>query len=267
LLEQWIRDYPHDFKVRGTPSALSALFKSITSKTYLLHYGSEFLPFHEMLPDLVDKDAAWAHKPDYPEDESDYDDDEKSAVLTISSTHSSDSLPQSARLAAGKAKTAPPPPTGLRERKGSLPLGNKLISTQATPNGFPQEAVDQRSQLKELLKLSADVNAADPEEIAQEITRLEVELFLKIEVGFQNVVSKPTDHNSQPRHWLRYTFVSGKKDPATDSIARFNEFSNRLADWCVSFVIAIFLFVYRADVQGRIAYPVSRQGQDPGETD
>ncbi|KAJ7900370.1 ras guanine nucleotide exchange factor domain-containing protein [Mycena olivaceomarginata] len=221
LLEQWIRDYPHDFKVRGTPSALSALFKSITSKTYLLHYGSEFLPFHEMLPDLVDKDAAWAHKPDYPEDESDYDDDEKSAVLTISSTHSSDSLPQSARLAAGKAKTAPPPPTGLRERKGSLPLGNKLISTQATPNGFPQEAVDQRSQLKELLKLSADVNAADPEEIAQEITRLEVELFLKIE----------------PRHWLRYTFVSGKKDPATDSIARFNEFSNRLADWIVSLIL------------------------------
>lgn len=181
LLEQWIRDYPYDFKVRGTPSALSALFKSITSKTYLLHYGSDFLPFHELLPNLVDKDAAWAHKPDYPEDESDYDDDEKSAVLTISSTHSSDSLPQSARSPA-KAKTAQP--TTFRERKGSIPLGNKLIAPQVTPTSVPQETFDQRSQLKELLKLAADVNATDSEEIAQEITRMEVKFFLEIEVGF-----------------------------------------------------------------------------------
>ncbi|KAF8216221.1 ras guanine nucleotide exchange factor domain-containing protein [Mycena galopus ATCC 62051] len=216
LLEQWIRDYPYDFKVRGTPSALSALFKSITSKTYLLHYGSDFLPFHELLPNLVDKDAAWAHKPDYPEDESDYDDDEKSAVLTISSkhTHSSESLSPSARSAPAKPNTAPAPPTAFRERKGSIPLGSRLMATQSPPNNVPQEASDQRTQLKELLKLSADVNATDSEEIAQEITRME------------------------PRHWLRYTFISGKKDPATDSIARFNEFSNCLADWVASLILA-----------------------------
>ncbi|KAJ7487620.1 ras guanine nucleotide exchange factor domain-containing protein [Mycena galericulata] len=227
LLEQWIRDYPYDFKVRGTPSALSALFKSITSKTYLLHYGSDFLPFHELLPNLVDKDAAWAHKPDYPEDESDYDDDEKSAVLTLSSTHSSEleSPLSSARSPpSAKAKTAPTIPAPFRERKGSLPLGNKLIIPQATSNGISQNGNPEsghRSQLKELLKLAADVNATDSEEIAQEITRLEVKLFLDIE----------------PRHWLRYTFVSGKKDPATDSIARFNDFSNHLADWVVSLIL------------------------------
>ncbi|KAJ7615289.1 ras guanine nucleotide exchange factor domain-containing protein [Mycena polygramma] len=223
LLEQWIRDYPYDFKVRGTPSALSALFKSITSKTYLLHYGSDFLPFHELLPNLVDKDAAWAHKPDYPEDESDYDDDEKSAVLTLSSTHSSESLPPSARSSV-KAKPPPPIPSAFRERKGSLPLGNKLMTTQATPNGVPQNEipeVNHRSQLKDLLKLAADVNSTDSEEIAQEITRLEAQLFLDIE----------------PRHWLRYTFVSGKKDPATDSIARFNDFSNHLANWVASLIL------------------------------
>ncbi|KAJ7492597.1 ras guanine nucleotide exchange factor domain-containing protein [Mycena latifolia] len=222
LLEQWIRDYPYDFKVRGTPSALSALFKSITSKTYLLHYGSDFLPFHELLPNLVDKDAAWAHKPDYPEDESDYDDDEKSAVLTLSSTHSSDldvPPPPSA-----KAKTSPTIPAPFRERKGSLPLGNRLTLPSATPNGVSHNEnheANHRTQLKDLLKLAADVNAADSEDIAQEITRLEVKLFLDIE----------------PRHWLRYTFVSGKKDPVTDSIARFNDFSNHLADWVASLIL------------------------------
>ncbi|KAK7064216.1 DEAD-domain-containing protein [Favolaschia claudopus] len=219
LLEQWIRDYPYDFKVRGTPSALSALFKSITSKTYLLHYGSDFLPFHELLPNLIDKDAAWAHKPDYPEDESDYDDDEKSAVLTINSAHSSDFLPQNTPPAKSNATSALS--TTFRERKGSLPLGNKLIATQSAPNGVPQDAVDQRSQMKDLLKLANDVSALDSEEIAQEITRMEVGLFLDIE----------------PRHWLRYTFVSGKKDPTTDSIAGFNEFSNRLADWVASLIL------------------------------
>jgi hypothetical protein len=190
LLEQWIRDYPYDFKVRGTPSALSALFKSITSKTYLLHYGSDFLPFHELLPNLVDKDAAWAHKPDYPEDESDYDDDEKSAVLTLGSTHSSESLPPSARLSV-KTKPTPPIPTAFRERKGSIPLGNKLMPSQPTPNGLPQSEnseANHRNQLKDLLKLAADVNATDAEEIAQEITRLEVKLFLDIEVGFILVI-------------------------------------------------------------------------------
>ncbi|KAJ7169879.1 ras guanine nucleotide exchange factor domain-containing protein [Mycena filopes] len=218
LLEQWIRDYPYDFKVRGTPSALSALFKSITSKTYLLHYGSDFLPFHELLPNLVDKDAAWAHKPDYPEDESDYDDDERSAIVTVSSTHSSDSLaPRSL-----KTKPTPPIPTPLRERKGSLPLGNRMLMAQPSPNGVPpQSDYDNRAQLRELQKLAADINATDSEEIAQEITRQEVKLFLDIE----------------PRHWLRFTFVSGKKDPTTDSIARFNAFSNHLADWVVSLIL------------------------------
>ncbi|KAJ7706156.1 ras guanine nucleotide exchange factor domain-containing protein [Mycena rosella] len=227
LLEQWIRDYPYDFKVRGTPSALSALFKSITSKTYLLHYGSDFLPFHELLPNLVDKDAAWAHKPDYPEDESDYDDDEKSAVLTLSSTHSSDleSQPPSARSPPSvKAKTSPTIPTPFRERKGSLPLGSRLMMPPAAPNGVAQNdnpEANHRGQLKDLLRLAVDVNATDSEEIAQEITRMEVKLFLDIE----------------PRHWLRYTFVSGKKDPLTDSIARFNDFSNHLADWVVSLIL------------------------------
>ncbi|KAJ7783808.1 ras guanine nucleotide exchange factor domain-containing protein [Mycena maculata] len=227
LLEQWIRDYPYDFKVRGTPSALSALFKSITSKTYLLHYGSDFLPFHELLPNLVDKDAAWALKPDYPEDESDYDDDERSAVLTLSSTHSSElesPLPSARLPPSAKAKTSPAIPAPFRERKGSLPLGNKLIIPPTTPNGISPNGNPEggyRSQLKELLKLAADVNSTDSGEIAQEITRMEVKLFLDIE----------------PRHWLRYTFVSGKKDPATDSIARFNEFSNHLADWVVSLIL------------------------------
>jgi hypothetical protein len=38
---------------------------------------------------------------------------------------------------------------------------------------------------------------------------------------------------SQPRDWLHHVLVSGKKDPETSSIARFNEMSEHLADWFV----------------------------------
>lgn len=183
LLEQWIRDYPYDFKVRGTPSALSALFKSITSKTYLLHYGAEFLPFHELLPNLVDEDAAWALKIDEPEEESDYDDGERSVVTDGKSTHSSE---VDSSVGSVRRRPTSSVPTQSRERKASLPLTAKsLIPSAATnPNPVSVENLESnpRHQLRELNKLAAEVNATDSEEIAQEITRLEVKLFLDIEV-------------------------------------------------------------------------------------
>jgi hypothetical protein len=37
----------------------------------------------------------------------------------------------------------------------------------------------------------------------------------------------------KPRDWLQHVLVSGKKDPETDSIARFSEVSSHLADWYV----------------------------------
>ncbi|KAE9398927.1 hypothetical protein BT96DRAFT_711392 [Gymnopus androsaceus JB14] len=71
LLEFWIRDYSCNFPVRGTAGALSALIKSIISKTYLLHYRSDFLPFLEVLLMLVDWDSSWALKVDDTANESD----------------------------------------------------------------------------------------------------------------------------------------------------------------------------------------------------
>lgn len=71
LLDHWTRLYPSDFAVPGTAGALSALIKSVIGKTYLLHYGSEFIPFMDMLPTLKDQDTAWAMKVQEPKDDSD----------------------------------------------------------------------------------------------------------------------------------------------------------------------------------------------------
>ncbi|KAG7450495.1 ras GEF [Guyanagaster necrorhizus] len=215
LLELWIRDYPYDFAVRGTAGALSALIKSIISKTYLLHYGSDFLPFLEVLPNLVDLDAAWALKVEDPADESDdsyslLEDDDDGA-----SKSEADSL---SYLNASSSTVKAKPATGFRERKGSLPLSAKALLPQ---NSHVNDDPTPKEQLKILQRVAQEVNATDPEEIAQEITRLESKLFLQI----------------RPRHWLNYTFVSGKKDPEVDAIARFNSVSNHLADWVVSLIL------------------------------
>ncbi|KAI0068347.1 ras GEF [Artomyces pyxidatus] len=216
LLEVWIHDYPHDFAVGAAADALNALVKSIISKTHLLHYGSDFLPFLEGRP-LVDKDAAWALKVDESEDESDesysYSENEEEPHGLVSS-----------RQNGRKSSSAVPP--SARERKSSLPLTAKALVMPEAALAFLSEPTEPRDTspkaiLKDFLKLSTELNAIPAIEIAQEITRVEKRLFLAIE----------------PRHWLVHTLVSGRKEPETDSIARFNELSNHLADWVVSLIL------------------------------
>ncbi|KAJ8522522.1 hypothetical protein ONZ45_g898 [Pleurotus djamor] len=194
LLEQWRCEYKHDFAVKGTSGALNALTKSIVSKTYLLHYGSELLPFLEELPTLVDKDAAWAMKPDEPPPDSEESSDEEEFA---------------------QIPDAEPPRT--RDRKQSLPLAGSLLVPimGVSPSSLAPRII------KDLQKIAQDVNVLDAEAVAQQITKVQVEAFLAIE----------------PRHWMQYTLVSGKKDPATDPIARFNAISNCLGDWVVSLIL------------------------------
>lgn len=172
----WIRDYPHDFAVRGTAGALSALIKSIISKTYLLHYGSEFLPFLEMLPNN-DPDAAWALKieetPDENEDPYNLSGEDEPPVSGIDS-------PMSPPVSARERPAPPLLPAPTRERKPSLPLPSILASAM-TPTQVETDT-SEKQQIKDLVKLAQEVLALDPEEIAQEITRVEVNLFLDIKV-------------------------------------------------------------------------------------
>jgi hypothetical protein len=185
LLELWIRDYPHDFAVRGTAGALSALIKSIIGKTHLLHYGSDFLPFLEVLPNLIDKDAAWALKPDDITDESDdsyslcEDDDSGTPTNELNSAHSDDRPPL------GKAEPSLPSQSSSRERKQSLPLTTKTLMmthSQAYHGGTENQDLPTKQACRELMKFAQEVNACDSDEIAQEITKMEAKLFLDIEV-------------------------------------------------------------------------------------
>jgi len=172
LLEIWIRDFPHDFAVRGTAGALNALIKSIISKTHLLHYGSEFLPFLEQLPERRDTDAAWALKTEILDNDSeeytpdDDDDDER----TVAALGPRPPQPVTKRTKAEPATSVP------RERKASLPPG------RSSTTGSQSQDLPPRQLLRDLQAISRDLEKIDSLEVAQEITRNGIKLFLAIQV-------------------------------------------------------------------------------------
>jgi hypothetical protein len=183
LLELWIRDYPYDFAVRGTAGALSALVKSIIAKTHLLHYGSDFLPFLEVLPNLIDKDASWALKPEDIADESDDsyspcdDDDDSTTTNEVEQLHLNFSPTAKTR------KSSLPDLASSRERKPTL-LDAKVLVTHTTSQPYSPDSPELPTKFfcKELIKIAQEVNATDSDEIAQEITKMEAKMFLEIEV-------------------------------------------------------------------------------------
>ena len=173
LLEVWIQDYPHDFAVGAAADALNALVKSIVTKTHLLHYGSDLLPFLEGRP-LQDKDFAWALQVDEPTIESDEpysfseDDDDVVPPLEASSsqTRGSEDASSTQTLSSG------------RERKSSLPISARSNGTATS------EHVDGVKEiLKILLSTSARLGGCEPQHVAEEITRVGKIHFLLIEVG------------------------------------------------------------------------------------
>ncbi|KAH9969049.1 ras guanine nucleotide exchange factor domain-containing protein [Russula dissimulans] len=213
LLEVWIRDYPHDFAVGAAADALNALVKSIVTKTHLLHYGSDLVPFLEGRP-LQDKDAAWAMKVDEPTSEGDepytFSEDDDDIVPSLEST-SSQTL-----ASEDTSSTHTLSVSSGRERKSSL-----VLSARSTATAPPEHVDSVKEILKSLLSTSARLSVYEPQHVAEEITRVGRSLFLLIE----------------PRDWLQHVLVSGKKDPETHSIARFNEVSEHLADWVVSLIL------------------------------
>ncbi|KAF8445971.1 ras guanine nucleotide exchange factor domain-containing protein [Boletus edulis BED1] len=219
LLETWVHTYPQDFAAPGAAGALSALVKSVIGKTYLLHYGSDFLSFLEHLPNIIDSDSAWAHKADHLLDDADdpysiSDGEDESLAVTTKSALSnlSSAAPTHGRLTGSNS----------RERTQSLPLSAKALIMPIT-SSHPSDVteISPRQLLKELYRQSLELQNYDCSEIAEEITRVEAKLFMEIE----------------PRHWLRYTLIPGRKDPESDSISRFNAISNHLADWVVSLIL------------------------------
>jgi hypothetical protein len=223
--------YPQDFAVPGAPGALHALVRSIVGKTYLLHYGSDFLPFLSHLPNIIDTDAAWALKSENPVDESEdpYSISDGEEEILIVETES----PSTGHSLVARSNDNLPSAASVRERKSSLPLSaNIFIPVNSSHSQADVQDMSPKDLLTKLRSNAQTLATFDCSAIAEEITRVEAKLFMDIEVSVW-CYCDCRDHDDllQPRHWLQYTLIPGRKDPELDSISRFNAISNHLADW------------------------------------
>ena len=186
----WIQDYPHDFAVGAAADALNALVKSIITKTHLLHYGSDLLPFLEGRP-LQDKDSAWAMQVNEPAAESDepysFSEDDDDVVPPLEATSIQTLVSEDASSTQSLAVSS------SRERKSSLPLSARSNGTSTS------EHVDSvKDVLKILLSTSAKLSSCDPQHVAEEITRVGKTLFLLIEVRITDNLRSVAESNHGP---------------------------------------------------------------------
>ena len=163
-----------------------------------------------------DQDSAWAVKAETTIDESDESDSNYESDNTYEPRMTS---PQTVSPMEKVEDTTENSRQTTRERKSSIPLSAKSFLQNSSIRTLGASTVSPvRDSLQRLQKAGNILLHFDAEDIAKEITRRELELYMKIE----------------PRDWLRHTLVPGKKDPSSDRIARFNASYNDLHDWCVS---------------------------------
>lgn len=155
----------------------------IIKKTYLLHYGSDFLPFTEMLGQYEDTDGAWALPVEAPAD-----DDEEEEPYSFEGEEIAAPQRESpaTSVADDHSSTGHRPPSivvlNSRERKSSLPLSTLSSGADGIPKLFPSEDAEFKRLLKDLLRNSTELSNFDSAHIAEEITRIEAEYFLAIKV-------------------------------------------------------------------------------------
>lgn len=220
LLLMWIEDYPNDFASPGAPSALTAVVRTACDNIHLMYYGSEFTYFLDELPSLADDASSWAFiSADTPveEDESTYDFDldfnqdfsfggghglfgpngqgllGKNGDTFMSRETDAQGLFDPGYNIAASANGVPasspedrfelersPPPAGEFGRR--LTRNESLNDDTVTRGTSPDARRGGSPALRALASVAAQLLEYDPMVIAEEITRIETDLFLRIKV-------------------------------------------------------------------------------------
>ncbi|KAF8509830.1 hypothetical protein JB92DRAFT_3119551 [Gautieria morchelliformis] len=224
LLEGWIEDYPTDFATPGASGAITALVKQISTNACTLHYGSDILPFLDELTDLQDGEASWSVHEDLREesddDEAELMDDEEAEGPRGNVMSDTIALPIIMPLADPDAVESKPK-LSTRQRKGSLPLSTRsttiplstTLSGASDPSNKSLGGMPKKNSPRELVKVAQTLATYDPTDVAQQITKMQSDIFLAIE----------------PRQWFRYTMGDAKScpgEPITASANFYNQVSS-----------------------------------------
>lgn len=190
LLEEWMDKFPGDFAAPGAEPALHALIRQLLSLCHTAHYGSDFMSFLEVVPDLVDEERAWALKEGTKSGDggSEIDEslvgDEAAEALRIAASaagpdKSADSLMMRASQKSASSSHQQHPPSSNGGGPPAVMFG-EYNSTKG-PRG-PDVPPGTKPNMKDLLKASLAIVQKPPNFVAEEITRLEVPMFLNVQV-------------------------------------------------------------------------------------
>ncbi|KAG9104574.1 hypothetical protein FRC07_009774, partial [Ceratobasidium sp. 392] len=247
LLQLWIEDYPNDFAAPGAPSALAAVVRTACENTHLMYYGSEFTYFLDELPCLTDDAASWA----FVSADTPVEDTESAYDFDLDFNHDFDpnglfadgrglfdpgysvAAAASAAIAIPAAgavgneevgpETSRSPPTsdfGGRRMTRNESLQDDILVVRGSSPDARRGGVS--PVLKALASVAAQLFEFTPVEIAEEITRIETGLFLKI----------------KPRDWVRRG-VKEDRLGKPKSIIEMNAFFDRIGKWVMSIVVSL----------------------------
>jgi hypothetical protein len=141
-----------------------------------------FLPFLSQLPNIIDTDAAWALKSEIPVDESEdpYSISEGEEETLVIETES----PSTSRSLVARLNDNFPSAASVRERKSSLPLSAKIfIPVNSSHSQGDAQDIPPKDLLNKLRSNAQTLANFDCSAIAEEITRVELKLFMDIEVS------------------------------------------------------------------------------------
>lgn len=189
----WIDEYPGDLYLSDATTALQSIAKFMMSKPYLLHYASTVLVHIESIGKVPSDPAAdWAFRP-----KSSVHDDpgvEQEVPTQPNTPEPPSSRPTTAILAhtsqgslSQTSSAVELPEKAQRDRKHSLPFSSRGPSLTSIGSNTSVGSVDggHRHMIRELLAVSEELYTLEPIHVANEITRLQLSMFLSIKVSFE----------------------------------------------------------------------------------
>ncbi|KZS92981.1 hypothetical protein SISNIDRAFT_92319 [Sistotremastrum niveocremeum HHB9708] len=197
----------------------------ILSSPTLMHYGSDMLHFVELLPQLIDKDAAWAIPIESADDDA--------SSYRFEDGSEDDNGPRSAHASKGVVshkKISTKPVVDSREAtRAAQSLSSQDSQNSRNVSTLAQDSIvrqlngslDNKSVLRKLRDSASAAACYPSEDIAEEITRVMAVAFLSIE----------------PREWIRHSLIKGGAIKRYDPVLELSSFYNRLCAWSTSTIL------------------------------
>ncbi|EJU00194.1 ras GEF [Dacryopinax primogenitus] len=215
LILDWVTNFPQDFSQDVPYRALRATHKVIAEEDNTLFHATQLKLLINKINRSDDPDRAW-------EVDSDEDSVEENDRL-IPRTNSQRKLTPTSTPRGSNYVLSPSYSSDL----SSLSTGRSRVAVRKkpsmTPGAFERRQIsDDRQLLKDLSKMAGNVERLTPAQIARELTRLELPLFLDIE----------------PREWARHLWTPAKERSYPDPIDCMAVHFMRVQTWVASLILA-----------------------------